>query len=204
MLTPLMPLMPLMPLSSVGGAKEIVELICGTEISCDAYVVCECYAYDAYELLEDYQFDCGLEYFGFDPGYPAELTSVVPGEIHLQSSSAYGSLVPDLLPNTNDGKEYICRVKVKNIVGDGKLSASVDGTWQSVLFDAGDGIYETTFTGDLGSIQTGANADDTFNADFEFLSLRLSSDPAPQAVLVDDSGNMLVDDSGRVLTADIK
>jgi hypothetical protein len=188
-----------------GTTREYPSLICGSSIFCeDAFLVSECYEYTYYEMLRDYQFDCGLEHFGFDPAYPATLTTPVDGEIHIKSNSNYGSIVPKWVPNTNDGREYIVRVKVKNISGDGKLSLRVNNSWKNpVVFNGVDGIYEQTFTGTLNTINTGANYDPSFEADFEFLSLRLSNDPAPQELLVDSNGDALTDDNGNALTTDI-
>ena len=95
------------------------------------------------------------------------------------------------------------RVKVKNIPGNGKLSVKANGDWLPPVAFNGDGVYEKRFTGALNTINTGANNDSSFIADFEFLSLRLADSEPPQALLTDDNGAVLVDDWGRVLTADI-
>jgi hypothetical protein len=62
-----------------------------------------------------------------------------------------------------------------------------------------DGVYTATYTGDIVTINIGAASDTSFNADYDFISLRKQGDPGPYDTLTDDEGNVLVDENGDEL-----
>ena len=151
-----------------------------------------------YERLENYEFDCGLKGWGFDPKYPAILTYENAGEAHLRTDSNFGSLVPNNLPT--ESEEWVCEVKFKNQNGDGKISfRKPNNVWVSTP-TLGDGVHRATYTGVISELHVGANGDANYEADYEYISLRKSSDPIPTAFMVDDAGLYLLDDDGKYIT----
>ena len=126
------------------------------------------------ELLFNYSFDCGLQGWGFDETYPATLSDNGDGSVHLQADSNFGSLVPnnESFPNNT----YVIEVKFRNQVGDGKISfRRPNGTWVSTP-TLGDGIHQSdVFTGEIREIHVGADGDDTYEADYEYISLRVQT-----------------------------
>ena len=182
---------------ALSGGGKIADLICGNEVSCNDYVLC-CES-TPYEYLYNFTFECGLLGWGFDEKYPATLTQPIDGEVHLVTNSNYGSVVPLDVPDTNNGEEWVARCKVKNLSGAGKMSIRLGTTWINTDF-TGDGIYEKFFTGNLTEFHCGAAGDPNANMDFDWVSLRKASDPAPAAFLVDENSAFLVDDSNAYIT----
>jgi len=126
------------------------------------------------ELLYNWSFDCGLKGWGFDTTYPATLTDNGDGSVHLQADSNFGSLVPN--NGTYPSNTYVIEVKFRNQIGNGKVSfRRPNGTWVSTP-TIGDGIHQSDdFTGEIREIHVGADGDDTYEADYEYISLKHKS-----------------------------
>jgi len=147
------------------------------------------------ELLYNYSFDCGIKGWGFDPSYPATITDNGDGSLHLKTNSNFGSLVPnkDDFGNSN----YILECEVKNIIGNGKMSIrDSGGAWHNFSFTT-NGIHTFFYDGDIREIHCGADGDTTYEADYEYISLRkytivtnpcMTSDTTPYGV-AKSSGN---------------
>jgi len=154
----------------------------------------------SYETLANYNFNCGIDNWTFDPNYSAEVSWRKTGEGHVKSTSNFGSFVPTSLPNTNDGEEWVARCKVKNITGgDGKMSIRLGSTWHNTDFTNGAGIYEKTFTGNLTELHCGASGTSNTEMDFEWISLRHVSDPNPADFMIDSNNVFIVDDNDKYL-----
>jgi hypothetical protein len=126
------------------------------------------------ELLINSSFDCGLIGWGYNSSYPATLTDNGDGSVDLKSESAYGSLVPDF--DVFPAATYTIKIKVRNVSGKGKISyRKGNNQWATVVTYDTDGEYEATFTSDIKDINVGANNDSTFEADYEYISLKQSS-----------------------------
>jgi hypothetical protein len=133
--------------------------------------------YDCYvdpssgEHLPNWSFDCGIYGWGFAPAYPATITDNGDGSLHLKTDSNYGSLVPDA--TTYPPADWVLKCKVRNIVGTGKLSIRrPDNTWVNSGFYTADGEYALHYSGEIKEIHVGAANDVTFEADYDFISLR--------------------------------
>ena len=123
------------------------------------------------ELLFNYSFDCGVIGWGFEPLYPAIITDNGDGSLHLKTESNFGSLVPE--KGTYPNGTYVIEVKFRNQVGNGKISfRRPNGTWVSTP-TVGDGVHQSdTFTGIISEIHVGADGDNTYEADYEYISLK--------------------------------
>ena len=123
------------------------------------------------EFLYNWTFDCGDLKWGFDSNYPAIITDNGDGSLHLQSTSNFGSLVPEIgvFPSDN----YIISCKIRNISGTGKMSIRrTNNSWHNSPDITTDGIHSYEYSGDIKEIHVGAQADDTYEADYEYISLR--------------------------------
>ena len=144
------------------------------------------------EYLFNHSFDCGTSGWNFDPTYPATITDNGDGSLHLKTDSDWGSLVPDTIPHSN--KSWIIEVKFRNQVGNGKISfRRPNGTWVSTP-TVGDGVHTSNvYNGEIREIHVGADSDPTYEADYEYISLKVNT-------LTTDSGETLTTDSGEELT----
>jgi len=124
------------------------------------------------ELLYNWTFDCGMDGWGYASIYPATITDNGDGSLHLKTDSDWGSLVPD--DGTYPGNSYIIEVSIRNQVGNGKISfRRPNGTWVSTP-TVGDGIHQSNvFTGEISEIHVGADNDPSYEADYEYISLKV-------------------------------
>ena len=124
------------------------------------------------ELLNNYTFDCGLLSWGFADIYPAILTDNKDGSVHLKTDSNWGSLVPD--DGTYPANDYVIEVSIRNQTGNGKISfRRPNGTWVSTP-TIGDGIHQSAvFSGEIKEIHVGADDDTTYEADYDYISLKV-------------------------------
>ena len=140
------------------------------------------------ELLDNWTFDCGIYKWGHDENYPAIVTDNRNGSLHLKSESDFGSLVPELdgvLPSDT----YILECKVANISGIGKMSIrESNNTWHNGPDITTDGVHQFEYTGDVKEIHCGANSDPSYEADYEYISLRKSTSTI-QTPDLDGDGN---------------
>jgi hypothetical protein len=126
---------------------------------------------DSGEFIPNWSFDCGLYKWGFDPTYPAILTDNGDGSVHLKTDSNFGSLVPD--DDTFPNGDWVLECKVRNVVGNGKLSIRrPNGTWVTNTLYTTDGTYHSNYSGIIAEIHVGADGDPTFEADYDYISLR--------------------------------
>ena len=123
------------------------------------------------EFLDNWSFDCGAWYWGFDSAYPATITDNGDGSLHLKTNSNFGSLVPH--NQTFEAADWVIEVKFRNQVGNGKISfRRPNGTWVSTP-TIGDGVHQSNpFSGAIAEIHVGADGDDTYEADYEYISLK--------------------------------
>jgi len=123
------------------------------------------------EYLYNYTFDCGTLGWDFDPAYPATITDNGDGSLHLKADSPFGSLVPD--KGTFDAADWVIEVEIVNQVGSGKISfRRPNGTWVSTP-TLGDGVHQSNpFSGAIAEIHVGADGDDTYEADYLYISLK--------------------------------
>ena len=127
------------------------------------------------ELLENWTFECGAAYWGFDPTYPATITDNGDGSLHLKSNSKFGSLVP-ILDGAFPSDTYIVECKVRNVVGTGKMSLrKINNSWTNSPDITTDGVHTFEYTGNIKEIHVGANGDSNFEADYDYISLRLKT-----------------------------
>ena len=147
------------------------------------------------ELLNNWSFGCGLLSWGFADIYPAILTDNGDGSVHLKTDSNWGSLVPD--DGTYPANDYIIEVKFRNQIGNGKISfRRPNGTWVSTP-TVGDGVHQSAvFSGEIREIHVGADDDTTYEADYEYISLKVHV----AEKLTTDSGEPLTTDNGEELT----
>jgi len=126
---------------------------------------------DSGEFLPNWDFNCGLFQWGFDPTYPATLTDNGDGSVHLKTDSDFGSLVP---ANDNFGAaSWVLKCKVRNIVGTGKMSIRrLNGTWVNSAEYTADGEYTMNYSGAIQEIHVGAANDPSYEADYDYISLR--------------------------------
>ena len=126
------------------------------------------------ELLYNWSFDCGLDSWGFDEAYPAILTDNGDGSVHLKTDSDFGSLVPH--DGTYPANNYIVEVSLLNQVGNGKISfRRPNGTWVSTP-TIGDGVHQSNpYSGEIVEIHVGADGDPTYEADYEYISLKIDT-----------------------------
>jgi len=124
------------------------------------------------ELLYNYTFDCGIEGWGFDPAYPAIITDNGDGSAHLKTDSNFGSLVPR--DQTFPAAEYVIEVSIRNQVGNGKISfRRPNNSWVSTP-TIGDGVHQSNpFSGEIAEIHVGADGDPTYEADYDYISLKI-------------------------------
>ena len=127
------------------------------------------------QYLDNWTFDCGMKYWGFDSAYPATITDNEDGSLHLKTDSNFGSLVPD--NETFEAANWVIEVKFRNQVGNGKISfRRPNNTWVSTP-TIGDGVHQSNpFSGAIAEIHVGADGDDTYEADYEYISLRKRTD----------------------------
>jgi len=123
------------------------------------------------EYLYNYTFDCGTDGWGYDLNYPATITDNGDGSVHLKTESDFGSLVPREIPT--EDSEWVCQVEIVNQVGNGKISfRQPDGLWHSTP-TLGDGMHKSDpYVGIIREIHVGADGDDTYEADYKYISLR--------------------------------
>ena len=126
-----------------------------------------------WEILYNASFDCGLDGWGFDPTYPATISDNGDGSVHLKADSSFGSLVP-FLPVSLPWQTYIIECKVRNVVGTGKMSLRrINNTWYNSPDITTDGVHTFEYTGNIKEIHVGANSDPNFEADYDYISLKL-------------------------------
>jgi hypothetical protein len=122
------------------------------------------------EYLSNHTFDCGTLGWDFDPAYTAEITDNGDGSVHLKTTSDFGSLVPDKLPT--ESAEWVCEVKFRNQVGNGKISfRKPNNVWVSTP-TIGDGVHSATYNGIIKELHVGADGDNTYEADYEYISIK--------------------------------
>ena len=123
------------------------------------------------EYLYNSSFDCGLLGWGFDQTYPAILTDNGDGSVHLKTDSNFGSLVPN--NETFEAADWVIEVKFRNQIGNGKISfRRPNNSWVSTP-TIGDGVHQSNpFSGAIAEIHVGADGDPTYEADYEYISLR--------------------------------
>ena len=123
------------------------------------------------EHLHNYSFECGTEGWSFDPAYPATITDNGDGSVHLKTDSSFGSLVPE--DQTFDASDWVIEVKFRNQIGNGKISfRRPNNVWVSTP-TIGDGVHTSNpFSGAIAEIHVGADGDPTYEADYEYISLR--------------------------------
>jgi len=122
------------------------------------------------EYLLNHSFDCGILGWWFEPVYPAIITDNGDGSLHLKTDSNFGSLVPNTLPT--ESADWICEVKFRNQIGNGKISfRRPNNVWVSTP-TIGDGIHSATYTGVIKELHVGADGDPTYEADYEYISIR--------------------------------
>jgi hypothetical protein len=144
------------------------------------------------EYLYNWTFDCGVDGWGFSPAYPATITDNEDGSLHLKSDSNYGSLVPN--EQAYEDADWVLTCKVRNIVGTGKLSLRrPNNTWVNSAPYTTDGEYSLEFSGAIKEIHVGAFNDATYQADYEYISLRkqipLAQNPDGSQMLNPDGSN---------------
>jgi len=125
------------------------------------------------ELLYNHSFDCGISGWSFADVYPAIITDNGDGSLHLKTDSDWGSLVPSR--QSYPDNSYIIEVKFRNQVGNGKISfRRPNNTWVSTP-TIGDGVHQSAvFNGAIKEIHVGADSDSTYEADYEYISLRVN------------------------------
>ena len=138
------------------------------------------------EFLENWSFDCGLNYWVSDPNYEAILTDNEDGSIHIKAISQWGSVTPINTPF--EAGDYTVRIGMANIVGNGKFSYRVNGTWHthSPLVN-GENIFSFTANDTITDFVVGADDDTSFEADPQYISLR-DSNAVMQIIPCDRSG----------------
>ena len=127
------------------------------------------------ELLRNPSFDCGLAYWGYHPTFPAELTNNNNGSIHIKALNNYSSLEPidTITGNGFPSGEYILKVEVANIVGNGKVSFKTNDWSGNFPLANGTNIIAFDSNGrDITRLAIGANNDVTFEADILSVSLK--------------------------------
>jgi len=124
------------------------------------------------ELLDNWTFDCGTRNWSFAPVYPATITDNGDGSLHLKTDSDWGSLVP--VHQTYPDNSYIIEVKFRNQVGNGKISfRRPNNSWVSTP-TIGDGVHQSAvFNGAIKEIHVGADSDPSYEADYEYISLKV-------------------------------
>jgi hypothetical protein len=126
------------------------------------------------QYMMNYSFDYGTLGWGFDPKYTAIITDNGDGSVHLKTTSNFGSLVPNNIPKEN--ASWIIELKLINQIGNGKISfRRPNGVWVSTP-TIGDGIHTATYSGVIAEIHIGADGDDTYEADYMYISLRRTTD----------------------------
>ena len=130
-----------------------------------------CYAPPG-EMLYNWTFDCGTDGWHNDPLYPGTITDNGDGSVHLQANDEWASLVPDKQSYPSDS--YVVEVKFRNQVGNGKISfRRPNGLWVNTP-TVGDGVHQSNpFSGAISEIHVGADGDPTYEADYEYISLRV-------------------------------
>jgi len=134
----------------------------GGKLNCDA---------SGSQLFDNSSFDCGTENWAFDAGYPSTITDNGDGSIHLKGDTEYGSIVPTKA--THPDGSYNITISVSGIVGVGKVSIrDTVGIWHSQTLIDGTNIYP--YTGDIDTVNIGADNDVTFECDFQFVGLEVA------------------------------
>jgi hypothetical protein len=132
---------------------------------------------DSGEFLINWDFNCGKYGWGHSPAYPATITDNGDGSLHLKADSNYGSLVPH--SQTFDSANWLLECKVRNIAGNGKLSLRrPNNVWINSPIYTTDGVYSLAFSGAIKEIHVGAANDATYEADYDYISLKKVSDNA--------------------------
>ena len=124
------------------------------------------------EFLTNWSFECGTMGWGFDPAYPAIITDNGDGSLHLKTDSNFGSLVPN--DQIYPAADWIIEVKFRNQIGNGKISfRRPNNSWVSTP-TIGDGVHQSNpFSGAIAEIHVGADGDSTYEADYEYISLKV-------------------------------
>ena len=146
------------------------------------------------EYLYNFSFECGVSGWDNAPIYPATITDNGDGSLHLKTDSNWGSLVPN--KGTYPANDWIIEVKFRNQIGNGKISfRRPNGTWVSTP-TIGDGVHQSAvFSGEIREIHVGADDDITYEADYEYISLKVNV----AEKLTTDSGETLTTDNGEEL-----
>ena len=130
----------------------------------------DCFSKPEEEYLYNWNFNCGIKNWQYDSNYPAILTDNGNGTVHLKTTSQYGSVVPVALPP--DNASWILEVSIFNIVGAAKMSIRrPNNTWINNPIP-GDGVHQMLYDGTIKTIHIGADNDATFEADYDYYSLR--------------------------------
>ena len=146
------------------------------------------------EFLYNWSFECGLAGWGFDSTYPAIITDNGDGSVHLKTDSNFGSLVPD--NEVYEAADWVIEVKFRNQIGNGKISfRRPNNSWVSTP-TIGDGVHQSNpFSGAIKEIHVGADGDNTYEADYEYISLK----KRVTEKITTDSGETLTTDNGDEL-----
>ena len=124
------------------------------------------------QLFDNSDFACGTDRWGSNEEfYPATITDNGDGSIHLKSDTDYGSVIPYNRVHPDDS--YTLTIVVRNMAGNGKASIrNTGGTWNSVTLV--DGTNTIPYTGDVDTINIGADNDASFECDFDFIGMVLT------------------------------
>ena len=126
------------------------------------------------QLFDNSSFNCGVENWTSDPTYPATITDNGDGSIHLQSDTEYGSIIPTR--DTHPDESYDITIAVRNVTGAGKVSIrDGGGTWHSQTLVDGTNTYP--YVGVVDTVNIGADNDVTFECDFDFVGMSVSTVP---------------------------
>jgi len=130
----------------------------------------DCFEKPFGEYLFNWNFNCRLMHWGTASNYPATITDLGGGIVHLKTNSQYGSIVPDAVPS--DAAEWILEVSIFNIIGNAKMSIRrPNNTWINHQIP-GDGVHQMLYSGTIKEIHIGASNDTTMEADYDYYSLR--------------------------------
>jgi hypothetical protein len=109
------------------------------------------------------------------------------------------------MSNQHPNGTYTLEISVRNVVGSGKASVRQgNNAWTNLFTFDSDGTYSGTYTGEIRDINVGANGDTTFEADFDYVSLTLST--GTQVLDLDGDGNidtLIASDGNVTITEDI-
>ena len=125
------------------------------------------------QILDNSAFNCGVDGWGSNEEfYPATITDNGNGSVHLRSDTDYGSIIPlQVLNGPLPVGDYELTIIVGNITGASKASIrNTGGTWASVTIV--DGTNVIPYTGDIDTINVGADNDAAHEADYYFYGLK--------------------------------